>query len=164
MVTLYLLIVARLRNREKNVATLDKVAVDITVVLGTTSMPIHQVLRLRRGAIIELDSMEEDAVSILANNLPVANGTVVVNGNRIAVNVAELLPRPPAMRSPQQNQARGEGARALSLYILFVTWTAIIGTRVFEPFVLLPMSMMPKGGNRRTDQIVLDKMRPWRNW
>ena len=67
-------------------------AVDITVV-GTTSMPIHQVLRLGRGAIIELDAMEEDAVSILANNLPVAEGTVVVNGNRIAVNVAELLPR-----------------------------------------------------------------------
>jgi len=58
------------------VATLDKVAVDITVVLGTTSMPIHQVLRLGRGAIIELDAMEEDAVSILANNLPVAKGTV----------------------------------------------------------------------------------------
>jgi flagellar motor switch protein FliN/FliY len=85
-------------NRETNVATLDKVAVDITVVLGTTSMPIHQVLRLGRGAIIELDASEEDAVSILANNLPVAKGTVVVNGNRIAVNVAELLPRPPNMR------------------------------------------------------------------
>ena len=77
-------------------ATLDKVAVDITVVLGTTS--IHQVLRLGRGAIIELDAMEEDAVSILANNLPVAKGTVVVKGNRIAVNVAELLPQPPDMR------------------------------------------------------------------
>ena len=86
------------RNIGKNVATLDKVAVDITVVLGTTSMPIHQVLRLGRGAIIELDASEEDAVSILANNLPVAKGTVVVNGNRIAVNVAELLPRPPDMR------------------------------------------------------------------
>jgi len=72
------------------VATLDKVAVDITVVLGTTSMPIHQVLRLGRGAIIELDASEEDAVSILANNLPLAKGTVVVNGNRIAVNVATL--------------------------------------------------------------------------
>jgi Type III flagellar switch regulator (C-ring) FliN C-term len=48
------------------VATLDKVAVDITVVLGTTSMPIHQVLRLGGGAIIELDASEEDAVSILA--------------------------------------------------------------------------------------------------
>jgi flagellar motor switch protein FliN len=65
----------RVFQQEKNVATLDKVAVDITVV-GTTSMPIHQVLRLGRGAIIELDAMEEDAVSILANNLPVAKGTV----------------------------------------------------------------------------------------
>ena len=78
-------------------ASLDKVAVDITVVLGTP-MPIHQVLRLGRGAIIELDASEEDAVSILANNLPVARGTVVVNRNRVAVNVAELLPRPPDMR------------------------------------------------------------------
>src|SRR5262249_34199110 len=48
-------------NKETSVATLDKVAVDITVVLGTTSMPIHQVLRLGRGAIIELDASEADA-------------------------------------------------------------------------------------------------------
>ena len=31
--------------------------------------------------------------NILANNLPVAKGTVVVNGNRIAVEVGNLLPR-----------------------------------------------------------------------
>jgi len=80
------------------VATLDKVSVDITVVLGTTKMPIHQVLRLGRGAIIELESSEEDAVHILANNLPVAKGTVVVNGNRIAVEVGELMPRQQDMR------------------------------------------------------------------
>jgi flagellar motor switch protein FliN/FliY len=80
------------------VATLDKVAVDITVVLGTTSMPIHQVLRLGRGAILELESSEDDPVRILANNLPVAEGTVVVNGNKIAVEVGRLLPRPADMR------------------------------------------------------------------
>lgn len=79
-------------------ATLEKVGVDITVVLGTTSMPVHQVLRLGRGAIIELEATEEDAVNILANNLPVAKGTVVVNGNRIAVEVGTLLPRSPDMR------------------------------------------------------------------
>jgi flagellar motor switch protein FliN/FliY len=82
----------------KTVGTFDKVSVDITVVLGTTSMPIHQVLRLGRGAIIELESSEDDAVQILANNLPVATGTVVVNGNRIAVEVGALLPRPLDMR------------------------------------------------------------------
>jgi flagellar motor switch protein FliN len=76
-------------------ATLDKVSVDIAVVLGTTSMPIHQVLRLGRGAIIELDASEEDEVKILANNLSVAKGTVIVSGNKIAVEVKELMPRSP---------------------------------------------------------------------
>lgn len=74
-------------------ATLDKVSLDIAVVLGSTSMPIHQVLRLGRGAIIELDAGEDDEVKILANNLPVAKGAVVVSGNRIAVEVRSLLPR-----------------------------------------------------------------------
>ena len=76
-------------------ATLNNVSIDIAVVLGKTSMPIHQVLRLGRGAIIELDSSEEDEVRILANNMPVAKGTVIVSGNRIAVEVKELLPRVP---------------------------------------------------------------------
>ena len=82
----------------KHVATLDKVTVDITVVLGTTFMPVHQVLRLDRGAIIELDSHEDDPVSILANDMPVAKGTVVVSGNRIAVEVGEIMPRQQDMR------------------------------------------------------------------
>jgi len=80
------------------VATLDKVSLRISVVLGTTSMPIHQVLRLGRGAIIELDTSEGDAVKILANDIPVAKGAVVVNGNRIAVEVTDLLPRSPELR------------------------------------------------------------------
>jgi flagellar motor switch protein FliN/FliY len=61
-------------------------------------MPVHQVLRLGRGAIIELESTEEDAVNILANDMPIAKGTVVVNGNRIAVEVAGLIPRQLDMR------------------------------------------------------------------
>jgi flagellar motor switch protein FliN/FliY len=80
------------------VPTIDNVPLDIAVVLGTTSMPVHQVLRLGRGAIIELDSSEDDEVTILANNMPVAKGTVVVNANRIAIEVRELLPRAPDMR------------------------------------------------------------------
>ena len=79
-------------------STLEKVSLDIQVVLGTTAMPIHQVLRLGRGAIIELDATEDDEVRILANNFPVAKGTVVIQGNRIAVEVKELLPRAPDVR------------------------------------------------------------------
>ena len=65
------------------------------VVLGTTTMPIHQVMRLSRGAIIELDATEADEVKILANNLPVASGVVLVDRNRIAVEVKQMLPKSP---------------------------------------------------------------------
>jgi flagellar motor switch protein FliN/FliY len=80
------------------VPTLEKVSVDLMVVLGTTSMPIHQVMRLSRGAIIELDATEQDEVKILANNLPVASGVVMVDRNRIAVEVKQMLPRAPDRR------------------------------------------------------------------
>jgi flagellar motor switch protein FliN len=80
------------------VATIDTVSLDIAVVLGKTLMPVHQVLRLGRGAIIELDASEGEEVQILANNMPVARGTVIVSGNRIAVEVREMLPRTPNHR------------------------------------------------------------------
>jgi flagellar motor switch protein FliN len=75
------------------VSTLDKVSIDLMVVLGTTTMPIHQVMRLSRGAIIELDATEADEVKILANTLPVASGVVLVDRNRIAVEVKQMLPK-----------------------------------------------------------------------
>jgi flagellar motor switch protein FliN/FliY len=80
------------------VPTLDNVALDIQVVLGTTTMPIHQVLRLGRGAIIELEASEDDEVEILANNFKVATGAVIVSGNRIAVEVKEMAPKSPDVR------------------------------------------------------------------
>src|ERR1700722_19015440 len=70
------------------------------VVLGTTTMPIHQVMRLSRGAIIELDATEADEVKILANNLPIASGVVLDDRNRIAVEVKQMLPKSPGTRKP----------------------------------------------------------------
>ena len=68
------------------------------VVLGTTTMPSHQVMRLSRGAIIELDATEQDEVKVLANNLPIASGVVTVDRNRIAVEVKKMLPKTPDQR------------------------------------------------------------------
>ena len=41
---------------------------------------------------------EDDEVKILANDMPIAAGQVVVNGNRIAVEVKRMLPRAPDKR------------------------------------------------------------------
>ncbi|MEA2837408.1 MAG: flagellar motor switch protein FliN, partial [Bradyrhizobium sp.] len=56
------------------------------------------VMRLSRGAIIELDATEQDEVKVLANNLPIASGVVLVDRNRIAVEVKQMLPRTPGHR------------------------------------------------------------------
>jgi flagellar motor switch protein FliN/FliY len=50
-------------------------------------------MRLSRGAIIELDATEADEVKILANALPIASGVVLVDRNRIAVEVKQMLPK-----------------------------------------------------------------------
>ncbi|WP_029057551.1 FliM/FliN family flagellar motor switch protein [Stappia stellulata] len=76
----------------------DDISIDISVVLGTAEMPIHQLLRMGRGAVIELMSREEDDVKILANNIPIAKGQVVLQGERVGVSVTEVLIRPPEAR------------------------------------------------------------------
>lgn len=75
-------------------ADLDLVPVELTVVLGQARMPIYKLLRMGRGAIIELNATETDEVEILANNHPFAKGNVVVAGSRISVEITEMLKRP----------------------------------------------------------------------
>ena len=74
-------------------AVLNEVQLELSVVLGTTTMPIHQLLRMGRGAVVQLNSGVDDDVVILANNLPVARGAIVVNGSRIGVEVRSLVTR-----------------------------------------------------------------------
>jgi len=65
--------------------------VDISVVLGRSRMPIHQLLKMGRGAVIELDTIDKEEVYVLANNTPVAKGEVIMKGEQIAVNITEKL-------------------------------------------------------------------------
>jgi flagellar motor switch protein FliN/FliY len=50
-------------------------------------MPMQQLLRMGRGAVIQLDTQEDDEVWILANNHPIARGELVIEGDRISVNI-----------------------------------------------------------------------------
>jgi flagellar motor switch protein FliN/FliY len=71
--------------------TLDQIEVDITVELGATTMPVHHLLRMGRGAIIELNSTEHDPLKIYANNTLVANGEVRVEDGHLSVEVTEKI-------------------------------------------------------------------------
>ena len=71
--------------------TLDQIEVDITVELGSAIMPIHHLLRMGRGAVIELNSTENDPLKIYANNTLVANGEVRVEDGHLSVEVTQKI-------------------------------------------------------------------------
>ena len=81
-------------------AVLEDLTVELSVVLGRSRMPIHMLLRMGRGAVIELESTDTDMVEILANDHPVARGQLVVTGNRISVEITELIRRPTVIAEP----------------------------------------------------------------
>jgi flagellar motor switch protein FliN/FliY len=72
-------------------SNVDGVKVEISVVLGRSVIPMHQLLRMGRGAVIELDTHQDDPVMILANDKPVARGEIQISGDKIAVSVVDLL-------------------------------------------------------------------------
>lgn len=74
--------------------TLDavqEIPVEISVVLGRSNMPVNQLLKLGRGAVIELDRKVGEPIDILVNNRLVARGEVVVVEDRIGITMTEII-------------------------------------------------------------------------
>ena len=72
---------------EGDVSQVKAVNVEIAVVLGRATLPMQQLLRMGRGAVIPLDAGVNDEVWILANNHPVARGEIRIDDDRIAIEV-----------------------------------------------------------------------------
>ena len=73
--------------RGRRVSQVKAVNVDIQVVLGRASMPMSQLLKMGRGAVIPLDATVNDEVWILANNHPVARGEIQISDECISICV-----------------------------------------------------------------------------
>jgi flagellar motor switch protein FliN/FliY len=69
------------------VSQVKAVNVEIQVVLGRASLPMQQLLRMGRGAVIPLDATVNEEVWILANNHPVARGEIQINDEKISIAV-----------------------------------------------------------------------------
>jgi flagellar motor switch protein FliN/FliY len=68
------------------------VPVEIAVVLGKANLRVNQLLKLGRGAVVELDQKTNQPVEIYANDILVARGEVVITeGDKIGVTLTELV-------------------------------------------------------------------------
>lgn len=67
------------------------VPVNISAVVGCAKIKVSQLLKLGRGAIIELDKKVGDPVDIYVNNRIVAMGEIVVVDGNIGITMTEII-------------------------------------------------------------------------
>ncbi len=68
------------------------IPVTVSAVLGKSTMQVSQLLKLGRGAVVELDRKIGEAIDIYVNNRLVARGEVVMVGeNRLGVTMTEIV-------------------------------------------------------------------------
>ena len=71
------------------------IPVQLSAVLGKATMPVSQLLRLGRGAVVELDRKVGESIDILVNNRLVARGEVVILDDRLGVTMTEIIKTEP---------------------------------------------------------------------
>ena len=74
-----------------DLAALGDVKLRVSAVVGSVDMPIADILRIGRGAVLELDRRISEQVDVMVNDRVVAKGRIVIVEDRIAVAVEELL-------------------------------------------------------------------------
>ena len=76
---------------EKDINAIYDIPVQISAVLGKANMQVSQLLKLGRGAVVELDSKVGEAIDIYVNNRLVARGEVIVMEDRLGVTMTEII-------------------------------------------------------------------------
>ena len=75
----------------RDVEAIYDIPVQISAVLGRSTMQVSQLLKLGRGAVVELDRKVGEAIDIYVNNRLVARGEVVVVEDKLGVTMTEIV-------------------------------------------------------------------------
>ena len=81
----------RVPTNAKELEAVYDIPVQVSAVLGRSSMQVSQLLKLGRGAVVELDRKVGEAIDIYVNDRLVARGEVVVVEDRLGVTMTEII-------------------------------------------------------------------------
>lgn len=79
------------KPNDEDLTAVYEVPVQVSAVLGRATLPVNQLLKLGRGAVIELDRKVGEAVDIFVNNRLVARGEVVVVDEHLGITMTEII-------------------------------------------------------------------------
>ncbi|WP_419904317.1 FliM/FliN family flagellar motor switch protein [Kiloniella sp.] len=69
------------------------VGLEVSAILGTAQMPVSQLLKMGRGAVVELDKYIGDTIDISINDQMIARGEVMIKEDRLCVEIIEMIKR-----------------------------------------------------------------------
>ena len=75
----------------KDLESVYDIPVQVSAVLGKSTMEVARLLRLGKGAVVELDRKVGEAIDIYVNNRLVARGEVVVIDDRLGITMTEII-------------------------------------------------------------------------
>ena len=78
-------------HKPQDLEAVYDIPVQVSAVLGKTTMEVSQLLKLGRGAVVELDRKVGEAIDVYVNNRLVARGEVVVVEDRLGVTMTEII-------------------------------------------------------------------------
>jgi len=82
---------SRAPTNARELQAVYEIPVQVSAVLGKAHMQVSQLLKLGRGAVVELDRKVGEAIDIYVNNRLVARGEVVVVEDRLGVTMTEII-------------------------------------------------------------------------
>lgn len=74
-------------------SVLESISIDMTVVLGAAQVPIRQILKMSRGAMIPLECGHDEPSLIYVNQKLVAKGRVRVDEDQMSIEITEVVRR-----------------------------------------------------------------------
>jgi len=78
-------------SNSEDIAAVYDVPVKVSAVLGHATMQVNQLLKLGRGAVVELDRKVGEAIDVYVNNRLVARGEVVVVEENLGITMTEII-------------------------------------------------------------------------
>jgi flagellar motor switch protein FliN/FliY len=82
---------AETRRTAADLEAVFDVNVNVSAILGKSTMEVSQLLKLGRGSVVELDRKIGEAIDIYVNDRLVARGEVVLVEDRLGITMTEIV-------------------------------------------------------------------------
>ena len=81
----------QLTTGEANLDVILDIPVTLSMEIGRTELPIHSLLQLNQGSVVELDRLAGEPLDVLINGTLIAHGEVVVVNEKFGIRLTDVI-------------------------------------------------------------------------